>query len=115
MCVAKLIDGRISIPEQLLRGGRRTDRTASEDANCPEKEATGTSEARLRDGTFPIADLGPQSIDDRDHSHLTRRMKLYGFDGSVSPLTIQSSSNTAWLTTVRRFEVKTTWMRPSLA
>ena len=69
VCVAKLIDGRISIPEQLLRGGRRTDRTASDDANGPEKEATGTSKARLRDGTFPIADLEPQSIDDRDHSH----------------------------------------------
>ncbi len=50
LCVAKLIDGRISIPEQLLRGGRRTDRTARSDANGTEKEATGTSKARLRDG-----------------------------------------------------------------
>ncbi len=70
VCVAKLTDGRISIPEQLRRGGCRTDRTASDDANGPEKEATGTSDARLRDGTSPIADLEPQSIDDRDHSHL---------------------------------------------
>jgi hypothetical protein len=70
VCVAKLTDGRISVPEQLLRGGRRTDRTASDDANGPEKEATGTSKARLQDGTFPIADLEPQSIDDRDHSHV---------------------------------------------
>ena len=77
LCVAKLIDGRISIPEQLLRGGRRTDRTASDDAKGTEKEATGTSEGRLRDGTFPIADLEPQSIDDRDHSSVSlRRMVL---------------------------------------
>ena len=68
MCVARLIDGRISIPEQLLRGGCRTDRTASDDAKGTEKEATGTSKGRLRDGTFPIADLEPQSIDDHDHS-----------------------------------------------
>ena len=53
VCVAKLIDGRISIPEQLLRGGRRTDRTASDDANGTEKEATGTSKARLRDRDIP--------------------------------------------------------------
>ena len=33
MCVAKVIDGRISVSEQLLRGGGRTDRTASDDAN----------------------------------------------------------------------------------
>ncbi len=62
------VDGRIPIPEQLLRGGRRTDRTASDDANGTEKEATGTSKARLRDETLPIADLEAQSIDDRDHS-----------------------------------------------
>ena len=40
LCVAKLTDGRISIPEQRLRGGCRTDRTASDDANGPEKEVT---------------------------------------------------------------------------
>jgi phage-related protein len=72
VCVTKLIDGRISIPEQRLRGECRTDRTASDDANGPEKEATGTSKARLRDGTSPIADLEPQSINDRDHSHKCR-------------------------------------------
>ena len=68
MCVDKLIDGRISIPEQLLRGECRTDQKASDDANGPEKEATGTSKARRRDGTSPLADLEPQSINDRDHS-----------------------------------------------
>jgi hypothetical protein len=41
--VAKLTDGTISIPEQLLRWGCRTDRTASDDADGPEKEATSTS------------------------------------------------------------------------
>jgi hypothetical protein len=69
LCVAKLVDGRISIPEQLLRGECRTDGTASDDANGPEKEATGTSEACLRNATSPIADLEPQSINDREHSH----------------------------------------------
>src|SRR3954451_17479445 len=37
MCVAKVIDGRISVSEQLLRGGCRTDRTARDGANGPEK------------------------------------------------------------------------------
>jgi hypothetical protein len=37
MCVAKVIDGRISAPEQVLRGGCRTDQTASDDAIDPEK------------------------------------------------------------------------------
>ena len=45
LCVAKLSDGRISVSEQLLRGGRRTDRTARDNANGPEKEATGISKA----------------------------------------------------------------------
>ena len=40
-----------------------------------EKEATGTSEARQRDGIFPMADLEPQSIDDRDHSHWDALLK----------------------------------------
>jgi hypothetical protein len=80
--VTKLIDGRISIPEQLLRGGCRTDRTASDDANGPEKEATGTSEACLRDGTSPIADLEPQSINDRDHSHFANLSSI----GKHSPI-----------------------------
>ena len=86
MRLAKLIDGRISIPEQLLRGGRRTDRTASDDAKGTEKEATGTSEARLRDGIFPIADLEPQSIDDRDHSHWDALLKTAPTDLVLLPI-----------------------------
>ena len=63
------VDGRIPIPEQLLRGGRRRP-NCQDDANGTEKEATGTSKGRLRDETLPIANLEAQSIDDRDHSQV---------------------------------------------
>ena len=71
MCVAKVIDGRISVSEQFLRRGCRTDGTASDDANGPVTRPLVLPKPAHRTGTSPIADLDPQGIDYRGHSQLS--------------------------------------------
>jgi len=53
VCVAKVIDGRIWVSEQLLRGGCRTDRTASDDAIGPEKRPSVLPKPAHGMGTSP--------------------------------------------------------------
>ena len=64
MCVAKLIDGRISIPEQLLQGGVAPTELPATTPKGTEKEATGTSKARLWMGHSPslILNHNPSKI-----------------------------------------------------
>src|SRR4051812_47155461 len=57
VCVAQVIDGRISAPEQVLRGGCRTDQTASDDAIGPEKRPPVLPKLAHETGASPIADL----------------------------------------------------------
>ncbi len=69
VCVAKVIDGRISIAEHDLRGWRRTDQMVSDCANGSEERPPVLFAAIHGTGTSPIADLDPEGIKERDHSH----------------------------------------------
>jgi DNA-directed RNA polymerase specialized sigma24 family protein len=70
VCVATVIDGRISVSEQALRGGHGTGQKARDDASGPEKRPPVLPQAVHGAGTSPIADLDPRGINYRAHPQL---------------------------------------------